>query len=410
MKVAFFLLHFPVFSETFVSKEILNLQLLGIDGLIVCEKQNYTPPFHPHIDEIKFPIIQVSQKIFSTNFFKTIYAHFYWLLKNPHGYLKSLIIFFSFFNYNHIRVFIKSPLLAKNLINQKLDLIYVHEVDSPCLYALICASLLKIPVGIVIHTQYLFAQNKYLSKKILNANFIIFQSEYSLEQSKKITQIPEKYFSKCYTLSTPGIDTSFFSPPVKQTFPKQIRLLSIGRLEEAKAYPTLLKAINILTKTFPSIFLTIVGEGSQRPRLEKYISENNLENNIQLLGFIGHGPKLIKILHQHQYFILPSVTDSQKVHDVHPNAVKEAMSCGLIVITSRLGGISEIINDTKNAFLVNKVTPKNLAKIIKIIHSLPVSQKNGISQKARQTIMQNHQQEKICSELKNIFLKYSCEK
>jgi glycosyltransferase involved in cell wall biosynthesis len=409
MKVAFFLLHFPVFSETFVSKEILNLQLLDVEGLIVCEKRNYKPPFHPHINDIKFPIIEISQKIFSKIFFRTIKAHFYWLTKNPIGYLKSIKIFFSFFSYHHLRVFIKSPLLAKKLINQKLSLIYVHEADSPCLYALICAQLLNIPTGIIIHTQYLFYQNKYLSKKILYANFIIFQSRYSLLQCKKITRLSKKYFSKCYVLSTPGVDTSFFLPSKVQTFPKQIKILSIGRLEEAKGFPILLKAINILKSQFPDIRLTIIGDGSQKNQLEKYIFKNKLENNIKLLGFIGHEPKLIKIIHQHQYFILPSITDSQKVHDVHPNVIKEAMSCGLIVVTSNLGGITEIINNKKNAFLINKITPQNLVKIIRSIESLSTSQKNEISQKARQAIMKSHQQKEICYKLKNIFLKYSCE-
>jgi len=406
MKIAFFLLHYPVFSETFVSKEILNLQQLGVDGLIVCEKQNHIPPFHPHISEIKFPIIEISQKIFSSIFFKTVNAHFYWLSKNPRDYLKSLKIFFSFFNYHHLRVFIKSPLLAKNLVNQKLDLIYAHEVDSPCLYGLICGSLLKIPVGIIIHTQYLFAQNKYLSKKLKYADFIVFQSHYSQTVAQKNTHLSKNIFLKTHVLSTPGIDTKFFCPPINPIFPQQIRLITIGRLEEAKAYPTLIKAINLLKSTYPDILLTIIGDGSQKTQIKTYIFKNNLQKNIKVLGFIDHGPKLIKLLHQHQYFILPSVIDSQKVHDVHPNVVKEAMSSGLIVITSRLGGITEIINDKENAFLIDKITPINIAKIIKTIHSLPISQKNIISLKARQTIIKNHQQEKICRQLKQIFSNY----
>lgn len=410
MKVAFFLLHYPVFSETFVSKEILNLQNLGVNGLVVCEKQNHTPPFQSHISDIKFPIIEISQKIFSSKLISIISAHFYWLLKNPLAYLKSLKIFFSFFNYHHFRVFIKSPLLAKNLVNQNLDLVYIHEIDSPCLYGLICGSLLKIPVGIIIHTQYLFAQNRYLSTKLTQANFVVFQSLYSKKESEGITHLPQNLFSKCHVLSVPGIDTNFFSPQKHPRYPKQIRLITIGRLEEAKAYPTLLKAINLLKSTYPDILLTIVGNGSQKTQLETYISKNNLQKNIKLLGFVDHGPKLIKLLHQHQYFILPSVIDSQKVHDVHPNVVKEAMSCGLIVITSQLGGITEIISHSKNGFLINKITPNNIAKIIKTIHLLSPSQKNNISQSARQTILKNHQQEKICLQLKQIFSTYIDEK
>jgi glycosyltransferase involved in cell wall biosynthesis len=403
MKVAFFLLHYPVFSETFVSKEILNLQKLGVDGQIYCEKKITTPPFHPHINQIHFPLHQITQKILGADFFPIIYSHFYYLFHRPFAYLKSLNILSSFFNYNHLRVFIKAPLLARSLSQNNIDLIYVHEIDSPCLFGLICSQLCQIPIGIIIHTQYLFAQNKFLIQKIKRSNFIIFQSLYSLKQSKKITKLPKKYFSKCHVLSTPGVDTKFFHPPDHKVYPQQIRLISIGRLEEAKGYPLLLKAIRNLKSVFPDIQLTIVGNGSQKTQLQNYISKNNLQNNILLAGAIGHNSKLIKLLHHHQYFILPSIVDSQNNHDVHPNVVKEAMSSGLIIITTRLGGITEIIHNSQNGFLINSVTVPSLCKAIKKVYSLPKSQKIKISNSARQTIFKHHQQTYLCSQLKQIF-------
>ena len=402
MKVAFFLLHYPVFSETFVSKEILNLQNLGVDGLIVCEKQNHSPPFHPHIQEIKFPINEISTKIFGSQFLPIISAHFYWLSKNPLGYLRSIQLLFSFFNFHHFRVFIKAPLLAKKMKIENIDLIYVHEVDSPSLFGLICSKLCQIPCGIIMHTQYLFAQNKFLKEKIKQANFIIFQSKYS----QKVAGNPLNSF----VISTPGIDTDFFQPPTKMVYHQQIRLLSIGRLEEAKGYPILLKAIPLIRKNYPHILLTIVGDGSQKQLLQTYINNNNLQKNVHLLGFISHNQELLNVIHQHQYFILPSIIDSRKVHDVHPNVVKEAMACGLITITSNLGGIDEIIKDKQNGFLIDTVSPKNIVKIIKFVHLLPISQKIIISSQARITILKNHQQENLCHQLKQIFSDYTHEK
>lgn len=410
MKVAFFLLHYPVFSETFVSEEILTLQKLGTEGVIVCEKKNSTPPFHPHIKKIRFPVIEISQKIFSSDLFQTISAHFYWLAKNPLKYLKSIKLFFLFFSYHHFRVFIKSPLLAKKLSLLHPNIIYVHEVDSPCLYGLICGKLLNISCGIIFHTQYLFAQNKYLATKIKNADFTIFQSKYSRQQAKKISKLNEKYFRHSHILSTPGIDTNFFKPAIQHRFSLQIKIISIGRLEEAKGFPILLQSVNILKKTFPDILLTIIGNGSQKQDLQTYIDQNKLSANVKLVGSLGHTPKLIELMHSHDYFVLPSITDSQKVHDVHPNAIKEAMSGSLIVITSYLGGISEIIQNRSNAFLVNKVTPIRLAKIIKTVHSLSNTEKLRISAAARTTILKYHRQKNICQQLAEIFTGYINEK
>lgn len=406
MKIAFFLLHYPVFSETFVSKEILTLQNLGVDGLIVCEKINHQPPFHPHIKKIKYPLYQITSKIIGPIFFKILSAHIYYLFHHPRAYFSSLSLLFSFFNLHHLRVFIKSPLLAKYISKNHIDLIYAHEIDSPCLYALICARLCQIPCGLIIHTQYLFAQNKFLKSKINNADFIIFQSKYSLKQAQKISSLPPKLFHKCHVLSTPGIDTEFFRPPQKLNYPQQIRLISIGRLEEAKGYPLLLESIKILKAQYPNIKLSIIGDGSQKKQLQNFINQNNLKKNVNLFGYIGHQTKLISLLHQHQYFILPSIRDSQNIHDVHPNVVKEAMSCGLITITSKLGGITEIIKNKQNAFLIKKITSKNLATIITLVHSLPPKEKINISRRARLSILNHHQQEKVCSQLKQIFTQY----
>jgi colanic acid/amylovoran biosynthesis glycosyltransferase len=185
-----------------------------------------------------------------------------------------------------------------------------------------------------------------------------------------------------------------------------IKIISIGRLEEAKGYPILLKSIRILKKTFPDILLTIVGDGSQKKILQNYIKNNRLVNNVKLTGFMGHTPQLIRLMQTHDYFVLPSITDFRKVHDVHPNVVKEAMSCGLITITSNLGGIKEIIIDKSNGFLVNKITPYNLTEIIKTVHSLSSLEKIKISAAARLTILKNHQQKNVCFQLKQISIRY----
>lgn len=410
MKVAFFLLHYPVFSETFVSREFLNLQQLGVDGLIYCEKKIISPPFHPHLKQIKFPVSVITQKIIGGDFFPLVFSHFYWIFKNPLGYLKSLYLLFLFFNYHHLRVFIKAPLLAQQINRKKIDLIYVHEVDSPCLFGLICSRLCRLPCGIILHTNYLFAHNRYLSAKIKFSDFIIFQSLYSQKQAFSLTRLPQKYLSKCHVIFTPGVDTDFFKPNPKFIFPKQIKIISIGRLEKTKGFPILLRAIKYLSSKYPDIKLTILGGGSYHDRLSKYVSQNHLQKNISLLGPIGHTAEFRKLIQDHSFFVLASISDSQNDHDVHPNVIKEAMSTGLICITSRQGGIDEIISDTKNAFLVDKPTPKNIAAAIDLVQSLSLHQKKQISLSARNTILKYHRQKKVCTQLKNTFSRYLHEK
>lgn len=407
MKVAFLLLHYPVFSETFVSQEILNLQKLGIKGSIYCEKKNTIPPFHPHLDDIKFPVNEISQKIFSGDLSKIIKAHFFYLLHNPLGYLQSLKIFISFFNYHHLRVFLKAPLLALDLHHFRPDLIYVHEVDSACLYGLICSRLLRLPVGIIIHTEYLFSQNQFLAFKLKLADFVIFQSQYSLDQAKSITKLPASIFHKCHVVYSPGVDTDFFAPPATKTFSPTLKIISIGRLEAQKGFVYLIKAIKILKNSYPKIICQIIGDGSLKSSLVQLIDHLKLRKNVFLLGSIPHNSTLIKLLQDSDLFVLPCTTDSRRGRDVHPNAIKEAMSTGLPVITSNIAGISEIIQDNYNGMLLPKLSVKSLANRITTFNQLPNIHKQHLSQRARITILKLHQQQLITHQLLNIFQKYA---
>lgn len=73
---------------------------------------------------------------------------------------------------------------------------------------------------------------------------------------------------------------------VNITFNKnKVNIMTIGRLIKIKGYEILLQSHNKLIKEGLDYNLMILGEGPERKKLEKYIKENNLENNTQLLGF-----------------------------------------------------------------------------------------------------------------------------
>ena len=64
-----------------------------------------------------------------------------------------------------------------------------------------------------------------------------------------------------------------------------LNVISVGRLVEQKDHLTLLKAVNLLDKDF-KIKLVIIGKGDNKYLLQKYITENKLENKVKLLGYL----------------------------------------------------------------------------------------------------------------------------
>lgn len=138
-------------------------------------------------------------------------------------------------------------------------------------------------------------------------------------------------------------------------------ILSIGRLEKQKNFLGLLKAFKLVTKKFKFQKLIIVGSGSEKNTLTKYINENNLKKNVRLAGY----KKSEKYFKMSGIFVLNSLFEGL------PNVLIEALSFKIPIISTRcLSGPSEILLNGKYGNLVAVNDHKGLAKkLIKVIEN-----------------------------------------
>lgn len=148
-----------------------------------------------------------------------------------------------------------------------------------------------------------------------------------------------------------GIDLSHFQPHDKSEGRKKLNLdnserilLSVGSLNKNKAHALLINAFAEMTKTNSLWSLYIVGEGEERMNLEKQILDLELGQKVRLLGFQDHN-SLLQWLNSADIFVLPSLSEGT------PNALLEAMSCGLPVVASKVGGIPDLVQHEKEGLL-----------------------------------------------------------
>ena len=120
-------------------------------------------------------------------------------------------------------------------------------------------------------------------------------------------------------------------------------IVAMGRLTKQKAFSDLITAFGNVLHDIPAR-LTILGEGELRPELEKQISEANLENYVDLPGFINNPWHIIKSA---DLFILSSHWEG------FGNVIVEAMACGTAVIATDCNyGPSDIIDEGKDGLLL----------------------------------------------------------
>ena len=121
-------------------------------------------------------------------------------------------------------------------------------------------------------------------------------------------------------------------PPKKES----LRLVSVGRFVPQKAFDRLLRVVNRLYKEGFSLELWLLGDGEQRPLLEQYIRDENLEAIVTLWGFQTNP---YPYLQQSDLFVCSSVSEG------YSTAVTEALIIGLPVVTTVCSGMDELLDN-----------------------------------------------------------------
>lgn len=153
-----------------------------------------------------------------------------------------------------------------------------------------------------------------------------------------------------------GINTEQFN--LDKTLSKKLRFAIIARVSLVKDHMNLLNAFLVLKEelgldALPQ--LTIVGDGDQKDILQEFCRENGLDN----VEFLGARDDIRTILASTDVFVLSSIAEGI------PMTILEAMSAKTPVVSTNVGGISEVVADGVEGYLVEKSNPVALAKALK---------------------------------------------
>jgi glycosyltransferase involved in cell wall biosynthesis len=244
------------------------------------------------------------------------------------------------------RVFLRFNALIKKL---KPDLINSHLLKANWVGRIIGWAH-KIPVISTIHTTASFLKiNKILGERLTAplATVNVCCSKYvCLDHTNKI-----KYPYKHYIYNGVRIKKETLSILIDP-----LKMVTLTRINiKEKALFELVKAVNILKERGQYFTVDIYGEGKDTDALQHQIKKNGVETLIHLKGFILNP---LDILSNYSVLLLPSKFEGL------PLAILEAMSVGLIVVASNVGGVPEIIEDGKTGFLIDGYSPENIVKTL----------------------------------------------
>jgi len=249
----------------------------------------------------------------------------------------------------------------------KVSLIHAHWIIPQGLLAVLSRQLRLIPKNIRIlctsHGGDLFS----LQGRGLQAlkRFVFRRSDHVTVVSNAMRDHLEQIGcnSGNVTVQSMGVDLSTrFVPGNRPAGPN--RLIYVGRLVEKKGVATLVTAIHLLKNDFPELRLTIVGDGPEKPALEKLAADFGVNAQID---FAGSQPNE----NVPQYYqsagiaVVPSIVAADGDQEGLGLVAVEALGCGCVTIVSDLPALRDVVSDGENGLVFRATDATDLSEKIR---------------------------------------------
>ena len=167
-------------------------------------------------------------------------------------------------------------------------------------------------------------------------------------------------------------------------------VLAVGRLSREKGQAHLIRAIPALRGRARVV---IVGDGPDRSSLEDLARALDVQESVIFAGMTANVSPFYAMA---DVFVLPSLSEGS------PNALLEAMACGLPVVATRVGGVPEIATNGTTALLVPSKDPVSLARAIdRLLDDVDLAAALGTA--ARRAALNRHTPEQRAATLSGLY-------
>jgi colanic acid/amylovoran biosynthesis glycosyltransferase len=207
----------------------------------------------------------------------------------------------------------------------------------------------------------LFSETPHrLPDKIRGARLVVCNSDFTRAQLMKL--VGREEWDKLQVVRC-GIDAGAFAPR-QERGGGRLQVLTVGRLVPGKGHALLLEALYALRARGIEVDATFVGDGPDRAGLEALTRELLLQRQVRFVGAVGQD-ELPEWYAQADAFCLPTLAEGLGV------VLLEAMASGLPVVSTRVMGVPEVVEDGATGLLVSPGRVDELADALERLAASP---------------------------------------
>jgi colanic acid/amylovoran biosynthesis glycosyltransferase len=367
-RIAYIVSRFPKITETFILFEIVELARLGTEvGVYSILRENEGIM---HAEAV--PIVE---RAHYCNFFSwaVLRSQLFWLRRSPAKYLRAWWRSLSrnaaspsFF----LRAFAIVPVaahFARQMQEEGVEHVHASWATHPALVAYVIRILAGIPYSFTAHAHEIYCDRTMLGEKIRQSEFFVTISEYN---RRLLTELygPE-CAGKMHVVHC-GVDISLFKPRNALRANNRFTILCVASLEVHKGQRYLIAACAELRDRGVDFRCLLVGEGKDRPLLERQIHELGLDQCVEILGRQPRN-RVLELMAEADVLTLQSIMTPSGMSEGIPVCLMEAMASGVPVVASSIRGIPELVEHGRTGLLVPHSDAHALGEALMTIYTSP---------------------------------------
>ncbi|WP_368188459.1 glycosyltransferase family 4 protein [Aestuariibius sp. HNIBRBA575] len=387
-KIGYLVSEYPAVSHTFIQREVAALQEQGVDVVPysirepseagrkgAVEKREHARTFYV-LPKLKKPLQLMATH---ARMIRRGPGRYFRILgraitRRPAG-IKALIW--------HLAYFAEAGVLADQMGRDGVTHLHVHFANAGCTVGMMAAGLADIPFSFTMHgpTEFFDVQPHQLPDKIAQAKFVVCISHFCRSQLMLFSD--PSHWDKFHIVRC-AIDPDRFASGADKI---RKSLLFVGRMSGVKGVPLLLQSAADLREKHPDMRVTLVGDGPERAALETKVTQSGLGEIVHFTGYQTQD-EVAQFMQQSEVLVLASFAEGL------PVVLMEALASDTAVVTTRIAGVAELVEDGVNGLLVSAGDQDGLTRALdRVLSDADLCRQMGTAGPAKIRTMFNSQVE-----------------
>jgi colanic acid/amylovoran biosynthesis glycosyltransferase len=396
LKIAYFVNQYPKVSHSFIRREILALERLGVSveriALRGWDMQTPDPEDRLERERTRYVLARGVGALL----LPTLRA----LLSSPLRFLRTLRLTLKAARESHDRglpyhlVYLAEACLILGWLREAgIAHLHAHFGTNSAEVAMLVNALGGPPYSFTVHGPEEFERPMGLADKIHRSAFVAAVSSYG--RSQLYLRLPYADWPKVSVVHC-GLERAFYEVAALP-IPEAPRLVCVGRLCEAKGQVLLVEAAAALAAKNVRFELVLVGDGPLRGELERAIVRHNLGERVRITGWLSSTQVREQLLAA-RALVLPSFAEGL------PVVIMEAMALRRPVLSTYIAGIPELVVPAQTGWLFPAGSLEALVAALEACLAASAERLQSMGDAARTRVIERHSIDTEARRLMDLFL------